>query len=230
MPASQRSPAPRPAQDAGAGRINAGSVSTQKKAEGSIVFAANLVANDVVTVNGVAFTAKATGAVGNQFNIDTTLTLTLDALVTVLNASAVAAVALSTYSKVGATTLKAVYDLNGEAGNLVTLAATTATPVTSITPKLLGGGLSDVDTGKNETLIFTTQADNVGAFVLADGLDGQSRTLFLAVKGANANLVVTGTFAGATTATFDAAGDLVVLKWLANAWRVVTNVGTVVFA
>jgi hypothetical protein len=47
--------------------------------------------DDTITVNGVAFTAKASGATGNQFNIGGTVTITATNFVTAFNASASAA-------------------------------------------------------------------------------------------------------------------------------------------
>lgn len=49
--------------------------------------------------NGTVFTARASGAAGNEYNIAGSLTLTIDALAAVLNASVVAVVA--TYANSG---------------------------------------------------------------------------------------------------------------------------------
>jgi hypothetical protein len=77
---------------------------------GSIVYTTNLLAGDTVTIDGVVFTIVASGATGNQINVGGTLTLTLDNIVTALNASTNVKVALATYSKVSTTTLKVTYD------------------------------------------------------------------------------------------------------------------------
>lgn len=50
-------------------------------------------ADETVTINGVAFTAKASGATGNQFNIGGTVTATAAALTAAINASTTAGIA-----------------------------------------------------------------------------------------------------------------------------------------
>lgn len=89
-------------------------------ATGTITFSANPAADDTVTVNGTTFTAKASGATGNQFNIGADVTATALALKNVLNASVVSGVALATYtSALGVVTV--TYDTVGTAGNSFTL-------------------------------------------------------------------------------------------------------------
>jgi hypothetical protein len=56
----------------------------------SIVFTANAAATNTVVVCGVTFTAVASGATGNQFNVGASLSATLDNLVTAINASTTA--------------------------------------------------------------------------------------------------------------------------------------------
>lgn len=93
---------------------------------GSIAFVNNLFVGDVLTINGTEFTIVASGATGNQVDINTTLSGTIDNIVTVLNASAVVGVALATYSKTGSdTTLTATYDDSALSGSAYTLAAST---------------------------------------------------------------------------------------------------------
>ena len=61
--------------------------------------------NATITINGTAFTAVASGATGNQFNIGANLAATLTNIVTVLSASVVPAVQQATYTQTGGNTL-----------------------------------------------------------------------------------------------------------------------------
>lgn len=99
-----------------------------RKASGYILFSDQPDADSTITLNGVVFTFKASGAAGNQSNIGANLNATLDALVTVLNASSEADVEVATYSSVPATAtaLYVSFDTAGAAGNDFTLAASAA--------------------------------------------------------------------------------------------------------
>jgi hypothetical protein len=107
---------------------------------GSIAFiSANLYAGDILNINGTEFTMVASSATGNQINVDTTLSASLDNVVTALNNSAVAGVALATYSKTGTnTTLTATYDDSALDGSLFTLDATSSGSTGARTVKLYG--------------------------------------------------------------------------------------------
>ena len=95
-------------------------------ATGTIVFAGQPAVSSTLTINGTLFTAVASGATGNQFNIGANLAATLTNLVTVLAASVVPAVQQATYSQTGGTTLVITRTALGSAGNSFTLAASTA--------------------------------------------------------------------------------------------------------
>lgn len=202
-------------------------------ASGSIVFSANLVAGDTITVNGTVFTAVASGATGNQFNLGVSLTLTLDAIVTVLNASVIAGVALATYSKVSTTTLKAVYDTAGEAGNwFLFYGYSAAAPAVYANAYLTGGAAAEKIMGADGkwASVYMMSVDGAGnsAVVLPDGEEGQELTLFLKTQGSTGDVVVTPTnLAGGSTLTFDAVSELSKLQFLAGEWHVVgTNTAT----
>lgn len=120
-------------------------------AAGAITFAGQPAADSTVTINAVVFTFKASGASGNQCNIAGSLTATLAALVTVLNASVVAGVALATYSS-DATHLTVAFDAMGGAGNLFALAASAGSQGT-VSGAHLTGGVS--------THVFTSGADDL---------------------------------------------------------------------
>lgn len=197
-------------------------------ARGTITYSVNFIANDTVTVGGVVFTAVASGAAGNQFNIGAALTNSLDNLVTVLNASVVSAVAAATYSKSGTTILLVVHDSQNPAiGNAFTIAGSVG--VVS-GPTLSGGTAPDpiVPFGyEGELLNLVTTAGAAMSYVLPNGEDGQERTLFFKTKGAGADAIVTGTFAGGTTYTFDTAGEFARLKFMGGSWRTIVNSGGV---
>lgn len=109
---------------------------TQVAATGSILFANNPTAGDTITLNGVAWTFVASGATGNQTNIQGSLASTLATLVTNLNASGNASIDDATYSE-DDTSLIITHDTAGSAGNAYTLAASSDTPSGAT---LTGGG------------------------------------------------------------------------------------------
>lgn len=113
---------------------------TDSAAEGYITFSAQPADDSTITLNGVTWTFKASGASGNQSNKGASLSLTLDALVTALNASANGSLTPATYSKVGTTQLKILYDTTGTGGNAYTLAASAASNGTVSYPTLQQGG------------------------------------------------------------------------------------------
>lgn len=211
------------------GRKNVQIVANGSKAAGDITYAANLSAGATVTVNGVVFTAIAAGATGAQFNIGATLTLTLDALAAVLNASTNPLVSVATYSNSGGTKLAVSYDKAVAAGNLFTLAASAGGTVSGA--RLTGGRTADkIDLDENAVIELVTAATGTNeGFVLPMGDEGQEITLFLKSKGGSNSAVVSGSFAGGTTATFDAVADYVRLQVLGGIWRPVVT-SSVTFA
>lgn len=224
-----KDPAAAAVQMLAAGARVAADVFGKRKATGTVTYSGNFSADDTVTINGVVFTAKASGATGNQFNIGVDLAASLTALAAVLNASVVAAVALATYS-VSSTVLTITYDAFGAAGNAFTLAASVGTRSAAT---LAGGHDEDpIDITKASTFNLKTAAGTAMNFTLPDGkLSGQEVTIYMLAKGSGANAVVGGTFAAAATAaTLDAADEFLHLKWLGGAWRVLTNGGSVSIA
>lgn len=108
-----------------------------------VTFLAQPVANATITVNGTAFTAKASGATGAQFNIGATLADTVTNLAAVLNASVVAGVAESTYAASGAV-LTITHDTLGLAGNAFTMAAQAGMNAKLPSGTLTGGAVKHV--------------------------------------------------------------------------------------
>ena len=225
--------APRGMQAVATGYERAIQMTGARKAAARVTFAANLAAGETVVVNGVTFTARASGATTNEFNIGGSLSLTLDAMVTAMNASVSAGVSNITTSKFGTTGLNFFTKVVGTAGNYYTLASTapTGTPtVTAWSGGTLGDAQSRMDENKTVSMVTPVATlTNDTLFTLKDGEEGQEKTLHLQTKGANSNAVVTGTFAAAaTTATFDTLDEFVKLKWLGSAWRVLTNSGVTI--
>lgn len=95
-----------------------------------IRFSAQPAVNSTITINGTAFTFVASGATGAQINIGGDLATTIGNAVTVLNASAVAGVALATYAASGSDLTIAV-DAAGVAGNAFTLGAPSTSPASN---------------------------------------------------------------------------------------------------
>ncbi|MTW18352.1 hypothetical protein GJ689_19300 [Rhodoplanes serenus] len=115
------------------GLMGAPATAAAVAATGTIALAANLVAGDSVTVDGTAFTAVASGATGNQFNLGGTAALTATNLAAKIDPLAtVAAAAVGAVITVTASAL-------GPAGNAITLAISAPTRVTLSGATLVGG-------------------------------------------------------------------------------------------
>lgn len=85
---------------------------------------ASVVATNTAVINGVTFTAVASGATGNQFNIGGSDTITMANLAAAINASASAAVAgVVTASSVG-TVVTVTCATVGYVGNSIAISAT----------------------------------------------------------------------------------------------------------
>lgn len=120
-------------------------------ASGTITFSAQPAADSTVTINGVVFTFKASGATGNQVNIGANLAATMTALATALNGSADPSVDDATYVG-GATTLTVTHDTAGLAGNAFTLAAGVGSNGTVSGATLSGGTMSHTFTSGEDAL------------------------------------------------------------------------------
>lgn len=119
------------------------SSTAQNAASGTIVFSAQPAVDSTVTLNGTAFTFKASGATGNQVNIGANVGATATALAAALNGSAVSGVAAATYSATGAT-LTIQHDTAGAVGNTFTLAAGAGSNGTVSGAVLTGGTVAHV--------------------------------------------------------------------------------------
>lgn len=92
------------------------------QASGTITFSGTGAANDTILINGVTFTAKASGATGNEWNVGATAALSASALAAAINASATALVSglVSAAASNGVVTITALRA--GVDGNAVTIA------------------------------------------------------------------------------------------------------------
>lgn len=111
------------------------------KATGTFTFSAAASANDTVLINGVTFTAVASGATGNQWNIGTTATQTATNLAAAINASVTALVQnyVTATSAAGVVTVTASDP--GEMGNCMTIAkGTDVGAVDTVSGARLTGG------------------------------------------------------------------------------------------
>jgi hypothetical protein len=195
-----------------------------RAATGAINFTGQPAANDTFTFKGVVFTARPAAATGNQFNIGVSLTASIDAMAAVLNASVDPAVSLATYSNVGGTALgittKAPLD-----GATFPLAESCANATLSAAT-LTGGAGTDPIKLDAETYALVTIAGADMSFVLPNGEEAQETTLYLNTKGTGSNAVVSGTFIGGTTLTFDTVQKYARLKWLGAGWQLLSGTAT----
>jgi len=96
-------------------------------AGGHILFSVNPSNGDTITLNGITWTFKTSGATGNQTNIQGSLVATLAQLASDVSASANGSLTVANYAAT-ATQLNITYKTVGTAGNAYTLAASAATP------------------------------------------------------------------------------------------------------
>jgi hypothetical protein len=111
---------------------------TSPTAVGYAAFSGQPTANDTLTIDGTAVTFVSSGASGNQVNIGLSLAATLTALLTFLNSSTDAGLALNNYYVVGST-LYIVDKVAGASGNGHTLVKS-STAITLSGATLTGGG------------------------------------------------------------------------------------------
>jgi phage tail sheath gpL-like len=111
------------------------------KATGTITLSSH-VATDTVTVNGIVFTCVASGAVGNQYNVGGSDTLTGDNLVVALNANATLAGMIIATNALGVVTLTAL--VPGALGNAITLAISAHGSVSAA--RMASGANGDTET------------------------------------------------------------------------------------
>ncbi len=115
-------------------------------ARGSLTLLANLIANDTVTVDGVVYTAVASGATGQQFNIGANAAATATAMAAIINPSAnVAAVATGAVVNLTAKAL-------GLAGNARALSTNAAARITLSGATLTGGANGHTFVSGTQTL------------------------------------------------------------------------------
>lgn len=183
-------------------------------ATGTTVFSAQPAVDSTITINGTAFTFKASGASGNQINIGADLAATLIAIRAALNASAVSGVAQATYTN-NTTTLTVTHDTAGAGGNTFTLAAQVASNGTVSGAKLSGGtsshtfasGLDELPSASVEFEMTAAQS-----FRMNYGLKGNTMRIAMSRSGLlNATLsyiakgeTLAGTSAAGTVAEIDA--------------------------
>jgi phage tail sheath gpL-like len=106
------------------------------KATGTVTLA-SVDVDDTVTIDGVVFTAVASGATGNQFNQGGTDTVDAASLVSAINANTTLDGRVVATSALGVVTLTAVE--GGELGNSVSLASSNGTRLAVSAAALAGG-------------------------------------------------------------------------------------------
>ena len=168
------------------------STDTGVAATGSITFTANPNATNTIIVNGVTWTFVASGATGNQTNIQGSLSATMTQLASDLNASANSSINVASYAGT-ATALNITYKTVGAVGNNFTLASGNANGVVS-GATLSGGCYTHVYISGAATLpSFTAEVGhlNVPAYGLNTGCMLESMALdFQRSGGAKATLKI----------------------------------------
>ncbi len=113
-------------------------------ASGTIIFSGASTANDTVLINGVTFTAVASGATGNQWNIGTTATEAAANLAAAIVGSATALVNTQVTAAAATGTLTITSLFPGYAGNAATIAkGVDAGPVMTVSGARLTAGAPD---------------------------------------------------------------------------------------
>lgn len=138
---------------------------------GSILFTGNLDVNDTLTINGTVFTIVASGATGNQINKNTTLSTTLDNIVTALNASIVEGVALATYSKTSTDTLTITFDDSVDNGEDFLFSAVSGGGTGARTVLLTGYDADYNEQSEIITLNGQTAVETVNKYILVRELE-----------------------------------------------------------
>jgi hypothetical protein len=205
-----------------------------ESARGTITWASIQTDTSTITLNGVyvEFTTSASdgtaaGTVGDPLlvNIKSSLDLTLDELVIVLNATANATIATATYAKSGTTILTITYDTRTASGNSFTLAASEGT----VSAATLSGGYADVAITlgtENIEINLTDASDNY--FTLADAPKFTRKTIAMTTKSTGNAIITPANFTDGATITLDTALDYVQLQFIGTAWKVVgTSVATI---
>lgn len=188
------------------------------KAVGKIVFTGNILVGDLIVINGVTFTAKTSGAAGNEFNVDSTLALSLAALNTVLNASVLAAVSRFTYTVTDTNTaITATGDNYAFSDNSVVMSSTHSTVV--VTALTGGKNRPNLDTGHSRL----TVASGTHEFYIPDGAESQEMSI--SQTGAGTANVKGANLPGSTVNYAMGDGDALILKFLGAKWRLVMNDG-----
>lgn len=195
-------------------------------ATGAIAPGSQFAANESVVVNGVRFTAVASGASGNQFVIGADLGESIDNLVTVLNASTDGNVSVATYANDSDTSLTVTFDSDHENGNKFKLSTNkSGATVTDMT----GGASGVLEDAYHFNLVTQDSAD--GDFTLADGEDGDEVSIYFKTKGTSTDATINGNFeGGGTTLTLDAAGEYVKLVFFNSDWNLLVDPDTATIA
>ena len=174
-----------------------------------LTFSAQPTDTSTITLAGTVWTFVSGSPSGNQIQIAGTLALTLAAVVTALNGSAIGAIAAATYSAVGGTKLHIVFDTAGPAGNAYTVVVSAGSRATIPSATLTGGTNAHVFT--SGALVLPSMSLEIGLSDIAKyfmnfGCMSNQMKIALAAKGklnATMSLICQGELP-ATSAAADA--------------------------
>jgi len=194
-------------------------------AAGTITFANNPTADDTITIDGVVFTFVAAGATGNEINISgVDLPGTLDNMLTILNGSAVAAVAAATYTEDGVDELTITHDSYDVSGNLFALASSDDTAS--------GAFLTGGSTFRNPTVLdgptnlaLTSAVDQ--QMGLLDGDEAQRKFIYMSAISTGNAVVTPDNLSGGSTITFSGVGQYSELRFMNGVWVQTAGTATV---
>jgi hypothetical protein len=203
---------------------------------GTVVPSANPTDTDIIILNGVyvQFTSgssdgTAAGTLADPLlvNIKVSATLTVDELVSVLNGTANASIAVATYSNVSSGTFTIIYDTLADSSSYtIDTSGLTATP-TSADTALTGGQAAEAITLDNENIDVALTDTNDQYFTLADGKEFQRKVIAMTAKGTGNAVVTPANFSSGTTITFDTDGDTWFGIFINGSWKTVASDATV---
>lgn len=189
-----------------------------------IVLTGNIVAGDLFVFDGVTFTAMASGAAGElQFDVAGTLSLSLDALITKLNACTNPLVSSHTYTKTDTNTaVTATPDAQGAAGNMVVSSTHSTVVLTQ------GTGGSDVQTASlmTEHTMLSIPTGLTHEIRLGKGVETQRKTFTQIGLGTAELKVPNAAFYGATVKWSIPTGASLGLIYLNGKWAPTFNNGS----
>ena len=185
-----------------------------------------VISSDHDSVTGTSPTSGGVdGPTAYEFVKDSSLSASLDALVSKLNASTDPLVSIATYSKTDTNTaLTMTVDATGAAGNNYRLWSDHSSVV--ITQPRNGENAPSIDMDVVHTKFDQIAADTM-SIALPDGIDGQRKVLSNVGLGTVNVTSANDKLPGSTNQYALNGDDVVIVEWYAGKWRLIVNDGAV---